>query len=514
MEIDLAQLDSSAAGSDLLRAPICIIGGGIAGLTLAHKLVTLGHEVLLLESGGDTREDVSAVGQAGDSHPGTTEPRPRALGGTSLTWGGQLLPFPHDNSSWPISASDLASFTSEAEHLLAVDSLPYDASAFFAQTRQPEPSLLNQLPHIEGSLSKFTPFSHRNLAHTLGRKLRAHSKARIALHATVTELLLAPTRDRIEAVLVRTPSGHTHRVQAQHFILAAGTIETVRLLLASQSIANQHDQLGRNFHDHLTITAATLHEPARTQLLTAARPWIYRRKPYGSTLHTLKLSASPELQRQLNLTPILAHLTIDEPDASGIGALRSLLRARQQSTLAPTLRSTLPQLPRALADATRLTLSARTHHRRYVSPQASVELRLNAAQRTPSASRITISPDLKPILDWRIDATELATLRAFTQHLRTHLNLDGLAWNPALLTRERNAPIPALDDARHAMGGASMGIDPHASVVDPDLRIHGLRNLFIASAAVFPDGSPQLPTLPLMALTLRLAQHLHSLSSG
>jgi choline dehydrogenase-like flavoprotein len=39
--------------------------------------------------------------------------------------------------------------------------------------------------------------------------------------------------------------------------------------------------------------------------------------------------------------------------------------------------------------------------------------------------------------------------------------------------------------------------------------VHGLRNLFIASAAVFPDGSPQLPTLPLMALTLRLAQHLH-----
>ena len=54
-----------------------------------------------------------------------------------------------------------------------------------------------------------------------------------------------------------------------------------------------------------------------------------------------------------------------------------------------------------------------------------------------------------------------------------------------------------------------MGTDPRLSVVDPDLRVHGLRNLFIASAAVFPDGSPQLPTLPLMALTLRLAQHLH-----
>ncbi|HEX5284874.1 MAG TPA: GMC oxidoreductase [Bryocella sp.] len=514
MEIDLAQLDSSAATSDLLRAPICIIGGGIAGLTLAHKLITLGHEVLLLESGGHTREYLDPVEQAGHPHPGSSEPRPRALGGTSLTWGGQLLAFPNGETAWPISSADLKPFTSEAERLLAVDSLPYDAAAFFAEIRQPAPSLLNQLPHIEASLSKFAPFSHRNLAHTLGRKLRAHSKARIVLHATVTELLLASTRDRIEAVLVRSPSGQTLRIEAAQFILATGTIETARLLLAScsvapEGIANQHDQVGRNFHDHLTVTAATLNEPARTQLLTAARPWAYQ-----GTLHALKLSASPELQRQLNLSPILAHLTIDEPETSGIGALRALLRARQQSNVASTLRSALPQLPRALADAARLTLSARKQHRRYVSPRANIQLRLNAAQRTPSASRITISPALKPILDWRIDPAELTTLRAFTQHLRTHLSIDGLTWNPALLNCDPAAPISDLDDARHAMGGACMGTDPRTSVVDPDLRVHGLRNLFIASAAVFPDGSPQLPTLPLMTVALRLAHHLHNLSSG
>ena len=512
MEIDSAQLDSTATGSDLLRAPFCIVGGGIAGLTLAHKLVTLGHEVLLLEAGGQTAEAFGAVQQAGHPHPGASEPRIRALGGTSLTWGGQLLPFPHDSSAWPISAADLAPFTTEAESLLAVDSLPYDAAGFFTKLEQRTPTLLDQLPELDASLSKFTPFSHRNLAHTLGHKLRAHTNARIILHAPVTELLLDPTRDHIEAVFVRTPSGRSRRVEADQIILAAGTIETVRLLLASRSIApegvgNQHGQVGRNFHDHLTITAATLREPARTQLLSVLRPWIYR-----GTLHSFKLSASRELQRELDLTPILAHLTIDEPDTSGIGALRSLLRARQQNNLALALRETLPQLPRALADAARLTLSAHTRRRRYVSPSATVQLRLNVAQRTPSASRITLSPDLQPILDWRIDPSELAAVRSFAQYLRTHLNIDGLDWNPSLFTPDLTAPIPDLDDARHAMGGATMGTDPRTSVVDPDLRVHGLRNLFITSAAVFPDGSPQLPTLPLMALTLRLAQHLHKLT--
>src|SRR6201986_3298562 len=177
MEIDLAQLDSSATGSDLLRAPICIVGGGIAGLTLAHKLVTLGHEVLLLEAGGHTAEAFDEIQQAGHAHPGTSELRPCALGGTSLTWGGQLLPFPSDSTSWPISSADLAPFTTEAEDLLAVDSLSYDAASFFTQLHQPTPALLNQFPQLDASLSKFTPFSHRNLAHTLGEKLRAHSKA-------------------------------------------------------------------------------------------------------------------------------------------------------------------------------------------------------------------------------------------------------------------------------------------------------------------------------------------------
>jgi choline dehydrogenase-like flavoprotein len=509
MEIDLAQLDSSVTGSDLLRAPMCIIGGGIAGLTLAHRLISLGHEVMLLEAGGHAPEAFEEIQQAGHPHPGTSEPRPCALGGTSLTWGGQLLPFPQDSTAWPISSADLALFTTEAEQLLAVDPLPYDATEFFTEVRQPAPSLLNQLSQLDASLSKFAPFSHRNLAHTLGPKLRAHSNARIILNTQVTELLLAPLGDHIEAVLICTSSGRTHRIEADQFILAAGTIETIRLLLASRSvvpegIGNQHDQVGRNFHDHLTVTAATLREPSRTHLLEALRPWAYR-----STLHSLKLAASPELRHQLNLTQILAHLTIDEPDTSGIGALRNLLRARQQNNLAVTLRKTLPQLPGALAYAARLTLSAHTQHRRYVSPQATVQLRLNAAQRAPSASRITLSPELQPILDWRIDPTELATLRTFTQYLRTRLDLDGIDWNLALLTADISTPIPNLDDARHAMGGACMGIDPHTSVVGPDLRVHGLRNLFIASAAVFPDGSPQLPTLPLMALTLRLAQHLH-----
>ena len=54
------------------------------------------------------------------------------------------------------------------------------------------------------------------------------------------------------------------------------------------------------------------------------------------------------------------------------------------------------------------------------------------------------------------------------------------------------------------MGGACMGDDPRTSVVDAEMRVHGVGNLSIAGAATFPDGSAQLPTLTMMALALRL----------
>jgi choline dehydrogenase-like flavoprotein len=55
-----------------------------------------------------------------------------------------------------------------------------------------------------------------------------------------------------------------------------------------------------------------------------------------------------------------------------------------------------------------------------------------------------------------------------------------------------------------------MGTDPKTSVVDVDCRVHGVANLYIASAAVFPTSSQANPTLTIVALALRLVEHLAS----
>jgi len=100
-------------------------------------------------------------------------------------------------------------------------------------------------------------------------------------------------------------------------------------------------------------------------------------------------------------------------------------------------------------------------------------------------------------------------MRRYAAHLKGEfeaMGLTGVEWARGMISE--GVKLEGLEDARHAMGGACMGSDPRTSVVDAEMRVHGVENLSIASAAVFPDGSAQLPTLTMMALALRLAERL------
>ena len=57
----------------------------------------------------------------------------------------------------------------------------------------------------------------------------------------------------------------------------------------------------------------------------------------------------------------------------------------------------------------------------------------------------------------------------------------------------------------HPMGTVRMGSDPEQSICNPDLEVHGVKNLFVLSAAVFPSGSNTNPTFTTLALADRLA---------
>ena len=60
----------------------------------------------------------------------------------------------------------------------------------------------------------------------------------------------------------------------------------------------------------------------------------------------------------------------------------------------------------------------------------------------------------------------------------------------------------------HHMGTTRMGTDPRTSVTDPDGRVHGLANLWVAGSSLFPTGGWANPTLTIVALALRSAERI------
>jgi choline dehydrogenase-like flavoprotein len=211
----------------------------------------------------------------------------------------------------------------------------------------------------------------------------------------------------------------------------------------------------------------------------------------------------------------LAHLAIVEPEGSGIAVVREMLTSLQRGEFAKALTTHALRIPGAMLDGARLVLGAKLRHRRFISDGAVVKLQFNLAQDRPSCSRILLGAGVdaagmpEAVVDWRVSEQEMGTMRRYAGHLKKQfeaMGLTGVEWAAGMFVE--SGALEGIEDARHAMGGACMGSDPRTSVVDAEMRVHGVGNLSIASAATFPDGRAQLPTLTMMALALRLSERL------
>jgi choline dehydrogenase-like flavoprotein len=113
-------------------------------------------------------------------------------------------------------------------------------------------------------------------------------------------------------------------------------------------------------------------------------------------------------------------------------------------------------------------------------------------------------------LDWRLTNLDRRSFGVFYDVLGRELGRSGAGrvqmrdW-----VRADGPSWPAtLSGGWHHMGTTRMHADPKQGVVDANCRVHGLRNLYVAGAAVYPTAGAVNPTLTLVALSLRLSDHL------
>jgi choline dehydrogenase-like flavoprotein len=113
-------------------------------------------------------------------------------------------------------------------------------------------------------------------------------------------------------------------------------------------------------------------------------------------------------------------------------------------------------------------------------------------------------------LDWRVTELDKRSMRTFYHLLGREMgraDTGRVQIRDWLLSDDVTWPS-FISGGWHHMGTTRMHTDPKQGVVDPNCKIHGLANLYIGGAAVYPTAGAVNPTLTLVALSLRLADHL------
>ena len=131
-------------------------------------------------------------------------------------------------------------------------------------------------------------------------------------------------------------------------------------------------------------------------------------------------------------------------------------------------------------------------------------------------SRITLSTDKDALgmprakLNWQMTELDKRSMRTFYQILGAEMGRTGtgrVQIHDWLLGDDKTWPS-FISGGWHHMGTVRMASDPRQGVVDANCRVHSLNNLYIGGCAVYPTAGAVNPTLTLVALSLRLAEHL------
>ncbi|AOF84320.1 GMC oxidoreductase family protein [Hydrogenophaga sp. RAC07] len=512
---------------------VVIVGGGTVALLLAVLLERGGQRVLVLETGGGSFEAPSqALNDAtvtGRAHTGISVARGRALGGTSNLWGGQLTGFvPSDfearagvaDAPWPISYDDLLPwYEAVARELRLADVL--DES-----TPQAHKLFGEGFPDIPG----FTLFLTRWLkepamARYFRERLHNAPNLTVLLHAHATGLDLAPDGEHITSVRVALPDGTSLAIQGRRFVLANGTIEIARLLLASavelpQAPWANNTWVGAGFQDHLEMRGARVHLLDKPRFLRTFQNIVLGGHKYQPKLRLDTGPATAGTGAALNVTGYFAFESSIAEHLQHLKVLvRSLMRGGlPRQGLGLNLGEVLRHVKGMGSAWVPMIVQYLRHHRIYNPGDRGVWLVMHAEQLPRDDSRITLDPERKdrfgmPLasLDWRIGGQpEVRAMAAFVRRIGDSLLAAGLARVEidALLDTEDTRVLDHARDTFHQCGGARMGHHAGDGVVDSELRVFGTRNLFVAGAAVFRTSSYANPTFTAMALTARLAERL------
>ncbi|MCF8014704.1 MAG: GMC family oxidoreductase [Chromatiaceae bacterium] len=536
MLIDARHLDDNSR----IEADLAIIGAGPAGISLARRLANAKTCGCLIESGG-----LSPEAETQDLYQGETpsiayplsSSRLRYFGGSSGHWGGFCRPLdPVDFeqrdwiplSGWPFGREELDPYWEIASTPAETAPAQYENGDYWAKATGE--------PMVDWRAGRFmTRFFQYSPPTRFGERYRGEleraDQIRVLLHSNLTRISARPSARAVDHLQLQTLSGRRHQVHAKRYVLAAGGIENARLLLLSNDVmptglGNQNDMVGRCFMEHPHLGGF-----AEIVIADLSRlPRIYREQVRfdGRTARVCYIPRGDFLQREQLLSASFTMSVVEtlgrelEPESAAtpppatVGLRHMLAAARpfltDPSTLSDSHRTGLER--EAKGNAQQLGNAQQ--------PSNGLGVRMGigcACEQVPNLdSRVTLSDERDALglrrtrLDWKLTEQDRRSLIANIHALGRELSATGIGrMRPRLPDDGRWEP--RVSGGSHHMGTTRMSDDPKRGVTDRHCRVHGIDNLYIAGSSLFPTCGSANPTLNILALAYRLADHLEQQSA-
>lgn len=539
-----------------IYADVCIAGGGAAGITLARELANTGMRIVLIVGGGrrERAEDRDlhrgSIG-AGTSHEPLEENRRRCWGGATTVWGGRCIPLdamdfeyrahvPH--SGWPINYSEMFPFYERANEICEAGDFLYDMPTALPGRQREMIRGFDGTDVVTTRLERWSPPT--DFGRRYGRELQNAREVRVLMHAHAINIRIDPTtRERVTQLDVATKPGASFGVLAQNYVLACGGLENPRLLLASKDveprgIGNRHGNVGRFYMSHFVGAIAAV------ELRDARDGFVYDFERDAAGVYCRRrMWITPEAQRRVEMGNAIAFF--HRPGIEDVGHRNGLFSA---TYLAKAYSSTFRrQGVRQALETLRVDREARGEHwsivRRdlhHVLPQAArlVQQRWLSKRRLPiilgepSGNRFELrystehipNPDsrvqLQPGRDAfgmprltahvafsRLDFDTIAKFHDLVAHRLEESGVGRLKYDQQDVRAQIVSQVGHFNSNAHHLGTTRMATSPDDGVVDRDSRVHGLANLYVTGGSVFPTSGHANPTLTIVALAVRLADH-------
>jgi hypothetical protein len=484
---------------------VCVIGAGTIGNHIAIELLNRGHKVLVIEAGGmDSETNLLGHKDYYFKTPSMLPKNVHRVGGGGNYWIGRIGEFLTKDflplvgireESWLLEKRDLVPYYRSVYKKLGHEGLLDNefVSEYFAELNLTPPGLgIRPIRYTEPDLlrnSFVSALTHPSLDF---------------LEKTLVTKIKKSNQSQRNLVIAQCIEGEEKEIAVKTVIIAGGALQSAKLFLNSSDLQNDYnrDFAGYFLMEHLDgfigdIRISRRNNSFLKSVVLDSNRKISNRPEHDCGLSLMLGSLEKEDSVHLSVGFEIVKKVVDYKFAPEVNGLDSIPRNSLKE---------IAYLAERIAYKLFGTIEKVVRRSLFGSDIYSIWLK---AEEIPFRdSRVIVgSKENELIYNHEISAKTSAAVRRSLLRFREIVreqNLGKVDYYKEVLDPSK---ILTLRPNWHPMGTLRMG-KPYQSVVDANLKIHGVDDVFVLSSAVFPTGSNQNPVFTTLALGTRLADHL------